>query len=332
MKKLIVSLLLVFSAIVGTMAQSANASLKGRTVLGTLPTPKSSFGGEGVVVVSIWVDQYGNVQKAIPGAQGTTLVDSKVWANARKAAMEAHFNMSGDAPALQEGTIAYRFAVTSTTKEDTLPSFITDSKDEKRDNILLFMGIPVDGAPEDVEQYLLSKGFEKESYEDHLTGVFNGEKVEIRINDNHGKVDCINVAYERTSDENDTRIKYNNLLSRFNRNSKYVSLMPREELPLGERVYWNIEENSKYYDTIYFTLIPGTPANSWKDEFLLEYKLRYGKPVNTLSYEEIEEVMFCLPSTVSDAVKGIVWFTMVNQYTININYVNLRNRPRGEDL
>ncbi len=86
-----------------------NAQLKGRTVVGTLPKPSYANTGEGLVVVSIWVDQYGSVQKAVPGAEGTTLVDSKIWAETRNAAMKAHFNMSGDAPALQEGTITYKF-------------------------------------------------------------------------------------------------------------------------------------------------------------------------------------------------------------------------------
>jgi TonB family protein len=93
----------------GKTEGTANAHLKGRTVLGTLPKPNYANAGEGLVVVSIWVDQYGNVQKALPGAEGTTLVDSKIWAAVRKAAMEAHFNMRGDAPALQEGTITYKF-------------------------------------------------------------------------------------------------------------------------------------------------------------------------------------------------------------------------------
>ena len=51
-----------------------------------------------------------------------------------------------------------------------------------------------------------------------------------------------------------------------------------------------------------------------------------------LSYEEMEEVLFCLQLSISAAVNGIVWFTMVDEHEININYVNLKNRPRGEDL
>ena len=61
------------------------------------------------MVVKVWVDNYGNVKKAVPGADGTTVTDDKLWAAARNAAMKTHFNESIDAPAMQEGTITYIF-------------------------------------------------------------------------------------------------------------------------------------------------------------------------------------------------------------------------------
>ena len=86
-----------------------NAHLKGRTVNGNLPVPNYTIQESGIVVVTIWVDQYGTVQKAVPGADGTTVTNSTLWNAPRKAAMETKFNMSADAPALQEGTITYIF-------------------------------------------------------------------------------------------------------------------------------------------------------------------------------------------------------------------------------
>lgn len=88
---------------------SANAHLKGRNVLGTLPKPEYAIQAEGKVVVTIKVDQYGNVTEAIPGAEGTTITEKTLWNAARNAAMKAHFNMAADAPALQTGTITYIF-------------------------------------------------------------------------------------------------------------------------------------------------------------------------------------------------------------------------------
>ncbi len=93
----------------GETSGEPNAKVQGRTVVGTLPRPSYNVQESGKVVVKIWVDNYGNVQKAVAGAEGTTVNDQTLWQAARKAAMEAHFNMSADAPAMQEGTITYIF-------------------------------------------------------------------------------------------------------------------------------------------------------------------------------------------------------------------------------
>ena len=94
---------------VGKTEGAPNAHLKGRNVLGALPRPSYTVQDDGIVVVDIWVDNYGNVTKAVPGAKGTTVSNQTLWAAARAAAMKAHFNQSADAPALQQGTITYIF-------------------------------------------------------------------------------------------------------------------------------------------------------------------------------------------------------------------------------
>ena len=87
-----------------------NAHLEGRTVdKAGLKKPAYTSQETGKVVVKIWVDQYGKVQKAVPGADGTTVTDKDLWTAARNAALETGFNMSASAPALQEGTITYIF-------------------------------------------------------------------------------------------------------------------------------------------------------------------------------------------------------------------------------
>ena len=94
---------------VGETSGEPQANLKGRTHNGTLTRPSCSVQKEGRVVVDIWVDNYGTVQKAVAGSEGTTVADSDMWNAARKAAMKASFNMSADAPAMQKGTITYIF-------------------------------------------------------------------------------------------------------------------------------------------------------------------------------------------------------------------------------
>lgn len=93
----------------GKTTGEPNARLKGRNIVGNLPSPSYDIQESGTVVVNIWVDQYGNVTKAVPGAEGTTVTSTTLWNAARKAAMSTHFNMSSDAPIQQQGTITYVF-------------------------------------------------------------------------------------------------------------------------------------------------------------------------------------------------------------------------------
>lgn len=92
-----------------------NAELFGRKVVGGLEKPDYNLQQEAVVVVTIWVDIYGKVQKAVAGAPGTTVDDAHLWALTRALAMKATFSkltakqieeMNGP---LQEGTITYKF-------------------------------------------------------------------------------------------------------------------------------------------------------------------------------------------------------------------------------
>ena len=87
----------------------ANAHLEGRGTEGSLPRPSYNVQESGVVVVTIWVDNYGKVVKAQAGADGTTVTDKSLWAAARNAAMGTRFKQKMDAPAMQQGTITYVF-------------------------------------------------------------------------------------------------------------------------------------------------------------------------------------------------------------------------------
>lgn len=94
---------------VGNTDGQPSANLKGRNVMGSLPFPEYTVNNEGKVVVKIMVDQYGNVTNAIPGVAGTTVQDKQLWEAAKTAAYKAIFNVSSEAPAVQEGTITYVF-------------------------------------------------------------------------------------------------------------------------------------------------------------------------------------------------------------------------------
>ena len=89
----------------------ANAHLEGRKVnKSTLIKPSNDFQESCKIVMKIWVDNYGNVKKAIVD-DGTTISSTKLIAEARAAAMKAHFDQKIDAPAMQEGTITYIYTL-----------------------------------------------------------------------------------------------------------------------------------------------------------------------------------------------------------------------------
>lgn len=94
----------------GSADTKPNAHVKGRKVIdGNIPRPEYNVQESGVVVVTIWVDNYGNVVRAVPGGDGTTVLNKSLYTAARNAAMNTHFNQSAEAPAMQEGTITYYF-------------------------------------------------------------------------------------------------------------------------------------------------------------------------------------------------------------------------------
>ncbi len=91
----------------------SNAHVVGRKVVGDLKVPDYQKQESGIVVVSIWVDIYGEVKNAVVNPEGTTVDDKDLWNEARKAAMSTRFTkvdkITTDTPQKQEGTITYIF-------------------------------------------------------------------------------------------------------------------------------------------------------------------------------------------------------------------------------
>lgn len=82
--------------------------LGGRKSL-SLPKPDYLKQKQGRVVVQVTVDKQGNVTKAEPGVKGSTTLDDDLLKAAKKAALDAKFDVSPNAPAYQTGTITYIF-------------------------------------------------------------------------------------------------------------------------------------------------------------------------------------------------------------------------------
>ena len=251
MKKIV--LLLVFLVCsISAWSQSVgkpSAHLNGRTYLGTLPQAVSNNPVSGVVVVTIWVDPYGNVTKAEVGAEGTKTNSDDLWNAAREAAMKTRFNQKADAPALQKGSIVYLFSEVSRTAAFPGTNRINDSyvglKEDVDDTALKFLGIPIDGSQEFVIAQIKEKGF-KDHYGNYLEGQFNGEPVKVFVHTYHDKVDRIVVEFDEVP-EMDLREQYNRLLSQLSTNEKYKPLQENLPIPSDEKLYFsNTEHKARF--------------------------------------------------------------------------------------
>lgn len=94
----------------GNQGTGVSFDLSGRSPK-SLPIPKYPGDDEGIVVVKITVDKFGNVTAAEPGVRGTTIVNQKFYNEAKQAALKAKFNTNENGPAFQQGTISYRFVL-----------------------------------------------------------------------------------------------------------------------------------------------------------------------------------------------------------------------------
>jgi outer membrane biosynthesis protein TonB len=94
----------------GTGDSGVSFSLDGRTAQ-SLPKPEFLGNEDGKVVVMVTVDKSGRVTKADAGVKGSNTANPELLAAAKKAALEARFNVDGTAPSFQKGTITYRFVL-----------------------------------------------------------------------------------------------------------------------------------------------------------------------------------------------------------------------------
>ncbi len=102
-------------------------------------------------------------------------------------------------------------------------------------NTMKFLGIPIDGTKEQMISALKNKGYTYDSFNDCLSGEFNGQSVVIAIKTNNNKVCRICVGDASLTDETNIRIRFNSLLDQFMRNGKYVhvggnTISDREEI------------------------------------------------------------------------------------------------------
>ena len=123
-------------------------------------------------------------------------------------------------------------------------------------NTIKFLGIPIDGTKQEMITSLKAKGYVYNSYQDCLSGEFNGNSVNISILTVNNRVWRIAVIAAETRDEVNIKFHYTQLMQQFLANGKYIYVggnTPKD----SDNLSYEIRVNKKRYDA-YFRLIDTT--------------------------------------------------------------------------
>lgn len=206
-------------------------------------------------------------------------------------------------------------------------------------DVTSFLGIPVDGTVLSMKQKLVSKGFvpKKVGTNEFLEGEFNGTDVRVYIVTNNNKVYRIMVADNFTVDEAQIKIRFNNLVSQFENNKRYIPL-DKYTLSDEENISYEMTVHNKNYDAYFYQVPDMEKADTFfeekvRNELLSKYtEAELKNPSEEISKEITNtaikigtERMFMKP----------VWFKIARvngEYYICMFYDNEYNHANGEDL
>jgi hypothetical protein len=178
-----------------------------------------------------------------------------------------------------------------------------------QNNVIKFLGIPVDGTKSAMIQKLKEKGYTYNSSYDKLEGEFNGRQVLISVLTYNNKVWRIAVLDAHPSSETQIKIRFNTLCRQFEQNKKYMSMRDNQEINESEDISYEMSIHNKQYEASFYQL----------GEKLSPVEF-YSK-----SDEELDQLS-----------KNITWFTIsqmeYDSYIIMLFYDNMNNQANGEDL
>lgn len=233
---------------------------------------------------------------------------------------------------------------------------------------LKFLGIPIDGKESVFASKLKEKGFTYNSDFECYHGEFNGRNVDVRIHTHHGLVDRVFVTFPNTTESN-IKIEFNRLLSQFENNSKYTTLLPNEKIPEDEDISYEMSVHNKRYqasfnyfaprdDIAYFNAFVNTLAGILPDETIAQLKEdaasastdeernslleNFKQEVSTTLAAEYSadpekglQLLLDLLARMESLADGSVWFMISEfhgKYYICLYYDNLHNKANGDDL
>lgn len=117
-------------------------------------------------------------------------------------------------------------------------------------NVIKFLGIPVDGNKKEMIAQLKNKGYEYDADSDALWGEFNGTDVAIAVQTVNNRVWRIAISDIRGVDEANIKIRFNQLFEQLSNNGKY-KLAKGSKLKESEDISYEMTVNSKRYDATF---------------------------------------------------------------------------------
>ena len=225
-------------------------------------------------------------------------------------------------------------------------------------DVTKFLGIPVDGTKQAMIQKLKAKGFTYNQQNDVLKGEFNGEQVEISVQTKGNKVWRLAVSDFKERDEGQIKIRFNNLVRQFEKNSKYIPLKDSQTISDEEDISYGISIKNKQYEASFsqfgkdYVQNIDTLAfqNLFKEEYaeelkqIEEYYNRFTEEQWENPTEAMSESLKKIEEWNSEAIveftfgllyKKLVWFMIgenYGRYYLTIFYENGFNKADGSDL
>jgi hypothetical protein len=206
-----------------------------------------------------------------------------------------------------------------------------------------FLGIPVDGTKQEMIQKIQAKGFIYDRAHDCLEGEFNGSKVNVFVATNRNKVWRVMVAEQVLWNASEIRIRFNNLLSQFRRNKRYIPLNDKDfRISEDEDVAYEMTVHGKLYSAE-FLQISQEFDSLWVDSIIRESMQMASESsgvnlnIDSLNVEDKESLFaqFRTYFYLMASEKNEVWFAIreiYGKYQISIYYDNAYNKADGEDL
>lgn len=194
-----------------------------------------------------------------------------------------------------------------------------------------FLGIPVDGTKQEMEQKLKNKGFVQINGLPGLCGEFNGKDVFVLIQTVKGKVWRLNIIDQRASTETLIKEHFNNLCEQFKNNPKYQYFPNHDKyiIPEGEDVGYEMGINHKEYQAVYSQF--STDCTTYGEEIAKELKKR-GLNESNITEDDLLKIR---QEAINGLINRTVWFEIQKNggdYRIVIFYENGYNKANGEDL